>query len=76
MYWNRFDICAAYYVYAMYWHDGQWSDEYAIFGRLDRIRYEPCRHIADGKLLKGEDDNARDIYAALVRKARKAMRRS
>lgn len=68
---DRFDVCAAYFVFACQWHKGQWSAEYRIFGRLCRIGYQPCAHIADGNLLRDEDGNTRYILAQLIRRARK-----
>lgn len=63
MYFDRFDVCEAYYVYAMLHHGGQYSKEYAILGRLARIQFR-----AD--YLNGPEDlqeNAREIYEKLVR---------
>lgn len=39
MYFDRFDICDAYYCFAVDWHGGQFSPEYAILGRLKRMGY-------------------------------------
>jgi hypothetical protein len=39
--WNRFDICEAWYLFASDWHEGQGSDGYAAFGRLDRLGFRP-----------------------------------
>ena len=43
MYWDRWDIVAAYYAYYTDWHAGQGSPEYA---RLCRIRryFKPGRY--------------------------------
>lgn len=61
--WNRFDICEAYYVYAMLWHKGQWSTEYQIFGRLARMRFR----IAIGAIDENDlSENGRAIYDSLV----------
>ncbi len=40
-YFDRFDICEAWYMYASLYHGGQWSKEYEIFGRLDRMQFKP-----------------------------------
>lgn len=61
-YFNRFDICEAYYVFAMLYHGGQWSKEYRIFGRLQRIKYEP-RNLNDERDL---NENAKEIFLKLV----------
>lgn len=65
MEWNRFDICEAYYVYAMLWHSGQASKEYAIFGRLHRMEFSPRPSLSSETDL---EDNARAIYDNLVTK--------
>jgi hypothetical protein len=62
-YFNRFDVCEAYYVYALHYHRGQGSKEYAVFGRLANIGFDPSR------LLYGEEnlsENGREIYNRLV----------
>ncbi len=60
--WVRFDICSAWFVFAMLWHQGQWSPEYQIFGRLNKIGYKssPLHH--DEHDLT---DNAKLIYEQL-----------
>lgn len=60
---DRFDICEAWYVFAMEWHSGQWSDEYAIFGRLEALRFKPSPLLNNADDL---DENARTIYDELV----------
>ena len=64
-YWDRFDICEAWYVYAMLHHGGQWSPEYRIFGRLDAMRFRPRPSLNDETSLS---ENGREIYAQLVAK--------
>jgi len=71
--WNRFDICEAWYVFAVEWHGGQWSPEYAIFGRLNRMNFTPGAHIREGNK-RGMTENARDILAGLIRKMRRRDR--
>jgi hypothetical protein len=62
MYFDRFDIAEAYYLYLSAYHGGQGSREYARLCRLLRsFRPRPS--------LRSQDDlgdNARDIYDALV----------
>lgn len=36
---DRFDICAAYELFASHYHGGMGSKEYAIFSRLHKIGY-------------------------------------
>jgi hypothetical protein len=63
LYFDRFDICLAYWAYATHWHGGQFSDTYAIFGRLERMGFRPgCRSDRPADL----GDNAREIYRQLV----------
>jgi len=62
---DRFDICEAYYVYAMLWHKGQWSKEYEIFGRLDRIGFKPSLMLSGPENLT---ENGYEIYSRLVQK--------
>lgn len=72
MYFDRFDICEAYYLFAAMYHEGQWSREYAIFGRLNRLGFRPG---ACG--INGPDDlteNAREIFERLVSGERKVRR--
>lgn len=60
---DRFDICEAYFMFAMLWHGGQSCPIYRIFGRLDRVGFRPS------PLLCNEDDlsfNSRLIYDQLV----------
>jgi hypothetical protein len=64
---NRFDICDAYYLFASEWHRGQNSTEYAIFGRLHKLRYRPSPLLTKKSLT----ENARAILARLIRKARR-----
>ena len=63
--WNRFDICAAYYLLASAWHQGQGSDTYAVLGRLDRLGFRPSPMLSTGSL----SPNGRLILATLIRKA-------
>ncbi len=41
VYFSRFDICEAYYLYASHYHSGQSSEVYKIFGRLSKIGFKP-----------------------------------
>ncbi len=62
---DRFDICEAYFVYAMLWHGGQFTKDYAIFGRLAKIGFRARPSLCDETDL---EENAREIYDALVEK--------
>jgi hypothetical protein len=64
MYFDRFDICLAYWLFAVHFHVGQFSPEYAILGRLERMRFRPgfCQSDRPADL----PENAREIYRRLV----------
>jgi hypothetical protein len=64
--WNRFDICEAYYLFASTWHEGQGSETYGVFGRLDRIGFRPSPMLSTGSL----SPDGRLILAGLIRAAR------
>lgn len=63
MYWDRFDICAAHWMYAMLWHDGMGSATYAKFAQLERVGFRPSPLWSEPRDL---DTNAREIYRQLV----------
>ena len=60
-YFDRFDICEAYYLFASHYHDGQWSETYKIFGRLNNIQFRPSPMLS----LKSLTKNSLRIYANL-----------
>ena len=64
MYFDRFDICLAYWLFAVHFHSGQGSPEYAILGRLERLRFRPgaCQSDRPADL----PGNAKEIYRRLV----------
>ncbi len=64
MYYDRFDIVSAYYVFFVHYHEGQWSQKYA---RLSRILsyFTPGLSFWDNGY-DGLTDNGREIYDALV----------
>jgi len=61
-YFDRFDICEAYYLFATDYHNGQFSKEYEIFGRLDDIGFKASPIISVGSL----SENGRLIYDNLI----------
>ena len=69
MMFDRFDVCDAYYQFARDYHRGQWSSEYAIFGRLDRLRYSPGHTVANCGP-SALSPNARLILSGLIRRQR------
>ena len=60
---DSFDICEAWYQYAVDWNDGQNSKSYAIFGRLHNIRFK-ISPIHDG--YDDLSENGKLIYENLV----------
>ncbi len=64
--WNRFDICEAWYLFASDWHEGQFSNTYAIFGRLERLCFRPSPMLSTRSL----SPNGRLILAGLILAAR------
>ena len=64
MYFNRFDICEAYYCYTTLYHNGQGSKEYALFNTFNRLGFNPHDSVTHNpdKLT----DNGRIIFDALV----------
>ena len=60
---DRFDICEAYYLYAVHWHGGQFSELYQVLGRLHNMGFKPG---AMGIMYETLSDNGRGIYDSLV----------
>ena len=57
MYFDRFDICEAYYLALSHCHGGQWSREYARLSRMGQY-FKPSPMLSVESL----SDNARVIY--------------
>jgi hypothetical protein len=62
---DRFDICAACYVFAVLWHGGQFTTVYAYLGRLEKAGFKPSHSLQSCKL---ENENQRAIYRSLCLK--------
>jgi hypothetical protein len=62
MYFDKFDICEAYYMFASLYHRGQWSNEYKILSRLCKISFSPRLSISVETL----SENSREIFDNLV----------
>jgi hypothetical protein len=69
-YFNRFDVCQAWYIFASEWHGGQSSRLYLVFGRLARLRFNPGPMLSRDSLT----DNGRAILANLIRRERARIR--
>jgi hypothetical protein len=57
MYFDRFDICEAYYLALSHCHNGQWSVEYSRLCALMRY-FKPNPNLSIETL----SDNGREIY--------------
>jgi hypothetical protein len=57
MYFDRFDICEAYFLALSHCHGGQWSREYARLCKLMSY-FKPSPMLSVDSL----SDNAREIY--------------
>lgn len=58
-YFNRFDICAAYYMYNTLWGPTPYG------AKLNRLKYRPA---PSEQFLEILSENAKEIYGSLVRK--------
>lgn len=67
MYWDRFDIVEAHYIFCRDWHDGQWSDLYARMCRIQKY-FEPRLSLEYETLT----ENGKVIYGALWSARRRA----
>lgn len=62
MYWDRFDIVEAYFLYHMLWHDGQWGKLYALSGTFAKLKFTPRPGLSGVEDLT---ENAQEIYYQL-----------
>ncbi len=62
MYWDRFDIVEAHYLYCSEWHSGQWSDLYAKMCRIQGY-FKPGMSLGYESL----SENGKVIYDNLVK---------
>ena len=62
MYFDRFDILSAYYLYGSTYNNGQGSKEYAYMGRALNAGFNPSPIFS----LDSLSDNGRAIYQQLV----------
>ena len=63
-YFDRFDICEAYYLYFCDWHNGQWSEEYKRLCKMQKY-FKPSPLLRTAKDLT---ENGYEIYTALDQK--------
>ncbi len=65
MYFDRFDIVEAHYLYCSEYHSGQWSDLYARLSKiLTKLGFRPRPSLNYDTL----SENAQTIYDNLVNK--------
>lgn len=62
MYWDRFDICEAWYMYCTHYHSGQWSYLYRKLSQLIYLKFKPSPLLCFDSL----SENGKEIYASLV----------
>ena len=64
MYWDRFDICEAWWLYACHYHGGQWSKLYSILSHKLPVtmQFNPSPWLDENHLT----ENGREIYQSLV----------
>lgn len=65
MYFDRFDICAAYYIFCSAYHAGQNSFLYQKLSQLCKIGYKPGLTTQSHSF---ENDNQREIYRQLYKR--------
>ena len=63
MYFDRFDICEAHFMFAMLFHGGMGCPIYRRFAQLERVGFSPSPLMRSPRDLT---DNAREIYRQLV----------
>ena len=63
MYYEQFDICESYYLFAMYSHRGRGSKVYALHSVFERIRFRPSPMLSNRNDLS---ENGQAIYDNLI----------
>lgn len=64
MFWDRFDIAEAYYLFFVHYHSGKGSPEYRRLSKMSRY-FKPRPGLRKPGNLT---ENSQEIYWALVRK--------
>jgi hypothetical protein len=65
MYFDRWDICEAYYIYAVEYMNGQNSPEMRVLYRLHKMGYKPAGFHGGYDSLS---ENGKAIYQSLVQR--------
>ena len=63
MYFDRFDICAAHWLFSTLYHGGQGCPIYRKLGQLENLRFRPSPLWSEPRDL---EENAREIFRQLV----------
>ncbi len=63
---NRWHVCEAWYFFAVLYHEGQFSNTYKIFGRLERIKYRHGDSMGTGHYINAMHENTRAIFDNLI----------
>ncbi len=63
MFFDRFDICEAYYLFFSHYHEGQGSKKYHRLSKMSRY-FKPSPLLSVETLT----ENGREIYEALARR--------
>ena len=66
MWFDRFDIVEAYYLFFVHYHDGQNSEKYARLSKMSDY-FEPAANLGVGSLT----ENGLEIYNNLIEKENK-----
>lgn len=62
-YFDRWDVCEAYYLFGVLFHSGQGSKEYLMLSRLSRLGFRPRKGLEPSTL----SENGREIFGKLLR---------
>lgn len=71
MYFDRFDICAAWYIFCVQYHSGQNSFLYRKLSQLTRMRFKPGSSTEN---LRFTNENQMVIFANLMHKYQKEIK--
>ena len=66
-YFDRFDVCEAFWLLASHLHSGQWSRGYAVLSKLARINFNPRQSL---RTVADLSENGQAIYRRNLRVAR------
>lgn len=70
MFFDRFDVCEAFYLFFAHYHEGQASDKYRRLSKMTRY-FKPRPSLSVETLT----ENGREIYEALAQKEEATLHR-